>query len=78
MDTLLGPEMKSTGEVMGIDSEFGPAYAKAQFGAGQNLPTSGTVFISVIDNDKKPSFPWHPSSGISVLRSWQPEEHPNF
>jgi len=47
VDTLLGPEMKSTGEVMGIDSEFGPAYAKAQLGAGQNLPTSGSVFISV-------------------------------
>jgi len=52
VDTLLGPEMKSTGEVMGIDSEFGPAYAKAQLGAGQNLPTSGSVFISVQENDK--------------------------
>ncbi len=57
VDTLLGPEMKSTGEVMGIGSEFGSAYAKAQFGAGQNLPTSGTVFISVIDNDKKTILP---------------------
>ena len=52
VDTLLGPEMKSTGEVMGIDSDFGPAYAKAQLGAGQNLPPSGTVFISVQENDK--------------------------
>jgi len=52
VDTLLGPEMKSTGEVMGIDSEFGPAYAKAQLGAGQNLPTSGSVFFSVQENDK--------------------------
>ena len=57
VDTLLGPEMKSTGEVMGIGPEFGAAYAKAQFGAGQNLPTSGTVFISVIDNDKKTIVP---------------------
>jgi len=52
VDTLLGPEMKSTGEVMGIDLEFGPAYAKAQLGAGLNLPTSGSVFISVKDRDK--------------------------
>jgi len=53
VDTLLGPEMKSTGEVMGIDSDFGSAYAKAQFGAGQQLPDKGTVFISVKDSDKK-------------------------
>ncbi|MBU0986420.1 MAG: carbamoyl-phosphate synthase large subunit [Proteobacteria bacterium] len=53
VDTLLGPEMKSTGEVMGIDSEFGPAYAKAQFAAGNHLPDSGTVFISVEDRHKK-------------------------
>jgi carbamoyl-phosphate synthase large subunit len=44
--------MKSTGEVMGIDSDFGSAYAKAQFGAGQHLPEKGTVFISVKDRDK--------------------------
>jgi len=52
VDTLLGPEMKSTGEVMGIDSHFGGAYAKAQLGAGMKLPTRGTVFISVKDSDK--------------------------
>jgi carbamoyl-phosphate synthase large subunit len=52
VDTLLGPEMKSTGEVMGIDSEFGSAYAKAQLGAGQDLPLAGCVFISVQKNDK--------------------------
>jgi len=52
VDTLLGPEMKSTGEVMGIDFDFGSAYAKAQLGAGQNLPTSGSVFISVQESDK--------------------------
>ena len=52
MDTLLGPEMKSTGEVMGIDSNFGSAYAKAQLGAGHHLPSDGTVFISVKDRDK--------------------------
>ncbi len=57
VDVLLGPEMKSTGEVMGIDTEFGAAYAKAQLGAGQILPTAGTVFISVIDNDKETVLP---------------------
>jgi len=57
VDILLGPEMKSTGEVMGIGADFGSAYAKAQLGAGQNLPTAGTVFISVIDNDKKTVLP---------------------
>ena len=53
VDTLLGPEMKSTGEVMGIDSDFGSAYAKAQFGAGHHLPSEGMVFISVKDRDKE-------------------------
>ncbi len=57
VDTLLGPEMKSTGEVMGIDSEFGAAYAKAQLGARQNLPSGGTVFISVTNHDKQAVLP---------------------
>lgn len=52
VDTLLGPEMKSTGEVMGIDQSFGLAFAKSQLAAGQKLPLSGTVFISVRDEDK--------------------------
>jgi carbamoyl-phosphate synthase large subunit len=52
VDTLLGPEMKSTGEVMGLGADFGSAYAKAQLGAGQKLPVEGTVFISVMDSDK--------------------------
>jgi len=52
VDTLLGPEMKSTGEVMGIDTHFGNAFLKAQRAAGQNLPKSGNVFISVKDRDK--------------------------
>ena len=47
VDTLLGPEMKSTGEVMGIDVSFGLAFAKAQLGGGMRLPSSGKVFISV-------------------------------
>ncbi|MCK5114309.1 MAG: carbamoyl-phosphate synthase large subunit, partial [Phycisphaerae bacterium] len=52
IDTLLGPEMLSTGEVMGISDEFGKAYAKSQLAAGNDLPTSGRVFISVKDRDK--------------------------
>lgn len=54
VDILLGPEMKSTGEVMGIWSDFGGAFAKAQIAAGNNLPLKGTVFISVRDEDKPP------------------------
>ncbi len=53
VDTLLGPEMKSTGEVMGIDANFGVAFAKAQLGGGMRLPRKGRVFISVRDEDKK-------------------------
>jgi carbamoyl-phosphate synthase large subunit len=53
VDTLLGPEMKSTGEVMGIDTSFGLAFAKAQLAVSSNLPSEGTVLISVSDNDKK-------------------------
>jgi len=52
VDTVLGPEMKSTGEVMGVADNFGEAFAKAQVAAGQRLPTQGTVFISVTDHDK--------------------------
>jgi carbamoyl-phosphate synthase large subunit len=52
-DTLLGPEMRSTGEVMGIDTDFGLAFAKAEAGAGVRLPTKGTVFISVASRDKR-------------------------
>ena len=52
VDTLLGPEMKSTGEVMGIDTSFGIAFAKAQLGGGMRLPKAGRVFISVRDEDK--------------------------
>ncbi len=52
VDSLLGPEMRSTGEVMGIDVDFPTAFAKAQSAAGSALPTSGTIFISVADRDK--------------------------
>ncbi|KAA1423256.1 carbamoyl-phosphate synthase large subunit [Mumia zhuanghuii] len=53
VDTLLGPEMRSTGEVMGIDALFGTAFAKAQAGAQEGLPTSGKVFVSVANRDKR-------------------------
>ncbi len=56
-DTLLGPEMRSTGEVMGIDSDFGKAFAKAEIGAGVIVHTSGTVFISMNNRDKKAIVP---------------------
>ncbi|WP_375260929.1 carbamoyl-phosphate synthase large subunit [Palleronia sp.] len=52
VDTLLGPEMRSTGEVMGWDRDFATAFLKAQMGAGVELPTEGTVFLSVRDSDK--------------------------
>jgi len=53
VDTILGPEMRSTGEVMGISTSYGLAFAKAQLAAGQRLPRKGTVFMSVNDRDKK-------------------------
>ncbi|MEM7578994.1 MAG: carbamoyl-phosphate synthase large subunit [Cyanobacteria bacterium P01_A01_bin.80] len=56
-DTILGPEMRSTGEVMGIDSDFGRAYAKAEMGAGEHLPLRGTVFVSMNDRDKAAAVP---------------------
>jgi carbamoyl-phosphate synthase large subunit len=52
VDTVLGPEMKSTGEVMGIDRDFAIAFAKSQIGGGSRLPREGTVFVSVKDDDK--------------------------
>jgi carbamoyl-phosphate synthase large subunit len=53
VDPVLGPEMRSTGEVMGIDRDFSVAFAKSQLGAGQQLPMTGTVFVSVKDSDKE-------------------------
>ncbi|MCF6248919.1 MAG: carbamoyl-phosphate synthase large subunit [Desulfobacula sp.] len=63
VDPVLGPEMKSTGEVMGIDRDLGAAVAKAQLAAGQKLPTKGTVFISVQDKDKP--------AALSVAKNFQ-------
>jgi carbamoyl-phosphate synthase large subunit len=57
VDTILGPEMKSTGEVMGVADSFGSAFAKAQMSAGVRLPRSGTVFMSINDSDKQSLIP---------------------
>jgi carbamoyl-phosphate synthase large subunit len=62
VDTLLGPEMRSTGEVMGVDLTFGLAFAKSQLAAGSRLPDSGTVFFSLADRDKP--------AGLEVARSF--------
>jgi carbamoyl-phosphate synthase large subunit len=61
-DTLLGPEMRSTGEVMGIDADFGRAFAKAELGAGEKLPLTGSVFLSMSDRDK--------SAAIEVVKEF--------
>lgn len=53
VDTILGPEMRSTGEVMGIDDLFGTAFAKSQAGANGSLPSTGTAFVSVANRDKR-------------------------
>ncbi len=62
VDTLLGPEMRSTGEVMGVDITFGLAFAKSQMAAGTRLPDSGTVFLSLADRDK--------TAGLAVARAF--------
>jgi carbamoyl-phosphate synthase large subunit len=62
VDTLLGPEMRSTGEVMGVDVTFGLAFAKSQMAAGTRLPDSGTVFLSLADRDKP--------AGLEVARAF--------
>jgi carbamoyl-phosphate synthase large subunit len=61
-DTLLGPEMRSTGEVMGIDNDFGRAFAKAELAAGERLPLKGTVFVSMSDRDK--------AAAVSVVKEF--------
>jgi carbamoyl-phosphate synthase large subunit len=63
VDVLLGPEMRSTGEVIGLDREFGIAFAKSQLGGGTSVPRDGTVFVSVRDGDKERILP-----GIAALR----------
>ena len=57
VDTVLGPEMKSTGEVIGLDLDYAMAFAKSQLGSGTRVPTGGTLFISVRDEDKERILP---------------------
>ena len=64
VDTILGPEMRSTGEVMGLDTSFERAFAKSQLGAGVRLPTEGTVFLSVRESDK----PHLPALGRQLVK----------
>ncbi len=78
VDIILGPEMKSTGEVMGIDQNFGLAYIKAQIAAGQTIPKSGCVFISVTDRDKPQSIPIAKSlaaMGFSIIATQGTSAH---
>ena len=68
VDTLLGPEMRSTGEVMGLDESFDIAFAKSQIGGGTRLPRSGTVFVSVKDADKARILPAVQAAGLAWLQ----------
>ena len=72
VDTVLGPEMKSTGEVMGLDRSFAVAFAKSQIGGGSRLPREGTVFVSVKDADKPRIVDAVRLLAASVSRSWRP------
>ena len=64
VDLILGPEMKSTGEVMGLDSDFGRAFAKSQLGSGTELPLDGRVFVSV--RDQRQGRRWSSRAGGSL------------
>ena len=71
VDTLLGPEMRSTGEVMGVDSTFGLAFAKSQMASGTRLPDTGTVFLSLADRDKPAGLEVAAPSESSDSPSWR-------
>ena len=75
VDTILGPEMKSTGEVMGGAATFGTAFAKAQLGAGQRLPLEGAAFISVNNDDKPNVLPIARDSGGARLQAGRDARH---
>jgi carbamoyl-phosphate synthase large subunit len=68
VDSVLGPEMRSTGEVMGIDRTFGLAFAKSQIAAGNRLPSAGAVFMSLADRDKE--------GGVGAARAFVALGHP--
>ena len=72
VDPILGPEMKSTGEVMGMGRTFGEAFAKAQTAAGVTLPRKGVCFISVRDRDKPGAVELARRAASSAASSWSP------
>ena len=75
VDPVLGPEMRSTGEVMGVGKTFGEALFKSQLGSGSVLPPAGTVFISVRDEDRAPLW-WLPNFSTKATAWWQPAALP--
>ena len=76
VDPALGPEMRSTGEVMGVGENFGEAFGKAQLSAGTPLPDSGTVFISVNDRDKAAAVEVARRHSPNMDFSWSPPAAP--
>ena len=77
VDSVLGPEMRSTGEVMGFDETFPLAFAKSQAGAIGGLPLSGTVFVSMADRDKRAiTLPDRAASSAGIHHSWRPRAPP--
>jgi len=78
VDPILGPEMRSTGEVMGIDTDYAVAFAKSQLGCGANVPTAGTVFVSVKDGDKErivPAVKALAAMGFQVIATGGTQRH---
>ncbi len=78
VDPILGPEMRSTGEVMGIDTDYAVAFAKSQLGGGANVPTAGTVFVSVKDADKErivPAVKALAAMGFQVIATGGTQRH---
>ena len=78
VDPILGPEMRSTGEVMGIDTDYAVAFAKSQLGGGANVPTAGTVFVSVKDGDKErivPAVKALAAMGFQVIATGGTQRH---
>ena len=76
VDILLGPEMRSTGEVMGLDQRYDMAFAKSQLGAGMRIPVAGTVFISVKDQDKARVLPAVKRAHRTRLQHRRDRRHP--
>ena len=76
VDTVLGPEMKSTGEVMGLDRSFDIAFAKSQLGGGSSVPRTGTVFVSMRDSDKTAHPRHHQAAGKAQFQGDRDRRNP--